>query len=193
MRHTIRFAAVSAFALTLAACGPAEKAPAAEDDAAMAAAGADAATDAGADAAPVDATETPVAGETPADGATATPSATPTAAASAAAAAPAAPAAAPAVAMAPPAAFTQCRGCHSVSPGQNGIGPTLAGIHGNRAGAVAGFTYTDGMRTSGLVWNDANLDRYLTDPQGVVPGTMMAIGPLDATQRRAIIAYLKTL
>ena len=95
--------------------------------------------------------------------------------------------------MTPPAAFTQCRVCHSVSPGQNGIGPSLAGIHGNRAGAVAGFTYTDGMRTSGLTWNDATLNRYLTDPQGTVPGTMMAIGPLDATQRAAIIAYLKTL
>lgn len=194
MRHTIRFAAVSAFALTLAACGPAEKAPAAEGDTALVDAGADDVADAGADAAPVDATETPVAGETPAADATATPTATPSAAASAAAA-PAAPAAAPTqvAAMAPPAAFNQCRVCHAVAPGQNGIGPTLAGIHGNRAGAVAGFTYTDGMRTSGLVWNDANLDRYLADPQGTVPGTMMAIAPLDATQRRAIIAYLKTL
>lgn len=95
--------------------------------------------------------------------------------------------------MAPPAAFTQCRVCHSVAPGQNGIGPSLAGVHGNRAGTVAGYGYTDGMRTSGLTWNDATLDRYLADPQGVVPGTMMAIGPLDATQRRAIIAYLKTI
>ena len=95
--------------------------------------------------------------------------------------------------MAPPAAFNQCRVCHAVAPGQNGIGPSLAGVHGNRAGTVAGYGYTDGMRTSGLTWNDATLDRYLADPQGVVPGTMMAIGPLDATQRRAIIAYLKTI
>lgn len=95
--------------------------------------------------------------------------------------------------MAPPAAFTQCRVCHSVEPGQNGIGPSLAGIYGQRAGQVAGFTYTAGMRSSGLTWNDATLDRYLSDPQGVVPGTTMAIGPLDAAQRRAIIAYLKTL
>jgi len=182
MRHTVRFAAVSAFALAVAACGPAEE-PAIDESEVVA----DEVTDV---AAPVG-EETPVAEETPTDEASPTPE--PTATTPGAAATPTvAPSAAP-VAMAAPAAFTQCRVCHSVSPGQNGIGPSLAGIHGNRAGAVAGFTYTDGMKNSGLTWNDATLDRYLTDPQGVVPGTMMAIGPLDAAQRRAIIAYLKTL
>jgi cytochrome c len=184
MRHTVRFAAVSAFALALAACGPAEEperdeADVAADDVAVDTAEAvDPLAEAG--------EETPAAEETPADGASPTPTAT-------ASAAPAAAPAATPVAMAPPAAFNQCRVCHAVAPGQNGIGPSLAGIHGNRAGQVAGFTYTDGMKNSGLTWNDANLNRYLTDPQGVVPGTTMAIGPLDATQRAAIIAYMKTL
>lgn len=186
MRHTYHFAAVSALALVLAACGPAEE-PAGEDPAAAPAGEAAAEV-------PAAGEETPAATETPAGDETASPTPTPTASASAAAAAPApTPTPTQVAAVARPAAFTQCVVCHSVEPGQNGIGPSLAGIHGNRAGQVAGFSYTPGMRSSGLTWNDATLDRYLTDPQGVVPGTMMAIGPLDATQRRAIIAYLKTL
>lgn len=183
MRHTVRFAAVSAFALALAACGPAEEPEVDEADVATGGLAVDAA-----DPLPAAGEETPAAEETPADGASPTPTPTTTAGA-----APAAVPTATPVAMAPPAAFAQCRVCHAVAPGQNGIGPSLAGIHGNRAGQVAGFTYTDGMKNSGLVWNDANLNRYLTDPQGVIPGTTMAIGPLDATQRAAIIAYMKTL
>jgi len=83
--------------------------------------------------------------------------------------------------------------CHSVQRGQNGIGPSLAGVAGRRAGTLAGFTYTDGMKNLGVTWNDANLDRYLSGPSAMVPGTTMAIGPLSAGDRRAIIAYLKTL
>lgn len=64
---------------------------------------------------------------------------------------------------------------------------------GRRAGTLAGFTYTDGMKNLGVSWNDANLDRYLAGPSAMVPGTTMAIGPLSAGDRRAIIAYLKTL
>lgn len=179
MRNTVRFAAVSAFALALVACGPSEEPAVDEADVA-----ADDMTGDVVDTLPDAAEPTPEATETPADEATPTPAAS--------ASATPVPAAVPTVAAAP-AAFTQCRVCHSVSPGQNGIGPSLAGIHGNRAGAVTGFTYTDGMKNSGLTWNDATLNRYLTDPSGVVPGTMMAIGPLDAAQRAAIIAYLKTL
>ncbi len=95
--------------------------------------------------------------------------------------------------MTAPASFAQCGVCHSVQPGQNGIGPSLAGVAGRRAGSVAGFSYTNGMKNLGVNWTDANLDRYLTNPQAMVPGTTMAIGPLNAGERRAIIAYLKTL
>lgn len=129
------------------------------------------------------ATDTPAGPETPAPDATAseTPSPTPTPTATTAA-------------VTEPAAFAQCKACHSVEPGKNGIGPTLAGIWGDRAGVVPGFEFSDAMKNSGLVWNQANLDRYLTDPRGVVPGTKMAFGGVkDAGQRQAIINYLRTL
>ena len=74
------------------------------------------------------------------------------------------------------------------------IGPSLAGVFGRRAGTLPGFEFSQAMKDSGLTWNQANLDRYLTDPRGVVPGTTMAYGGVkDAAQRQAVINYLKTL
>ena len=93
-----------------------------------------------------------------------------------------------------PAAFAVCKACHSVEPGKNGIGPSLAGIWGEKAGDVPGFEFSDAMKASGLTWNQATLDRYLTDPRGVVPGTKMAFGGVgDAAKRQAIIDYIKGL
>ena len=78
--------------------------------------------------------------------------------------------------------------------GKNGIGPTLAGVFGARAGHIAGFDYSEAMESSGLTWNQGNLDRYLADPKGVVPGTKMAYpGLKDAAKRKAMVDYLKTL
>jgi cytochrome c2 len=145
-------------------------------------------------AAPEEATETavpaaaPAAGETPAVEAPAAAAATPAPAPSASAtvAAAAAPAA--------PAAFNQCKVCHSVEKGKQGIGPSLAGIYGTKAGDVAGFEFSSAMEQSGLTWNEATLDKYLTDPRALVPGTKMSFGGLkDAAKRKDVIDYLKTL
>jgi cytochrome c len=129
--------------------------------------------------------ETPAPGETPIPAATPseTPSPTPT------------PTATPTqAAVTPPTVFNQCAACHSTERGEHGIGPSLAGVFGRRAGTAAGFEFTQAMKDSGLTWNQAGLDRYLTDPRGVVPGTTMAYnGVKDAAQRQAVINYLKTL
>ena len=90
--------------------------------------------------------------------------------------------------------FGRCKACHAVEPGKTGIGPSLAGIWGEEAGEVDDFEYSEAMEHSGLVWNQANLDKYLADPRGVVPGTKMAFGGVkDAAKRQEIINYLKTL
>jgi len=87
-----------------------------------------------------------------------------------------------------------CNICHDVVAGKNRVGPTLFGVVGRKAGTEAGFTYSDGMKGSGLTWDAATLDRYLTDPRGVVSGTKMTYGGLkNEEQRRDLIAYLQTL
>ena len=87
-----------------------------------------------------------------------------------------------------------CAICHTVEAGKNKIGPSLAGIVGRKSGAEAGFTYSDGMSSAGLTWDEATLDKYLANPREVVPGNkMMFPGVKNPDERRAIIAYLKTL
>jgi cytochrome c len=93
-----------------------------------------------------------------------------------------------------PAAFAQCAACHSVEPGKNGVGPSLAGVFGSKAGSVAGYNYSPANKNSGLTWDEATLDEYLTAPMKKLPGTKMSYGGMsDPTQRKAVIEYMKTL
>jgi cytochrome c len=104
------------------------------------------------------------------------------------------PAATTAAADKKPLAFAQCMSCHAVEPGKHGVGPSLAGVFGTKAGSVAGFSYSDANKNSGLTWDEATLDTYLTSPAKLVPGTKMTfVGMPDAAKRKEVIDYLKTL
>src|SRR4051812_21567264 len=74
-----------------------------------------------------------------------------------------------------------------------GQGPLLAGVVGRRAASLPNFGYTAALSASGLTWDQASLDRFLTNPLAAVPGTNMVIPVPDATDRRDIIAFLGTL
>lgn len=93
----------------------------------------------------------------------------------------------------PPAAFQQCLSCHSVEPGQNRIGPSLAGVFGHHAASVPGFNYSPALKGSGITWDRASLDSWITAPMKMVPGTRMVIGVPNPEAREAIIDYLETL
>ncbi len=92
-----------------------------------------------------------------------------------------------------PAAFNQCAVCHKVEKGgSNGVGPNLHGIVGTKAGAVAGYSYSDALKGWGQNWTEANLDKFLANPRALVPGTKMAYsGMTDAAQRKEVIEWLK--
>ena len=93
-----------------------------------------------------------------------------------------------------PATFAQCAACHAVEAGKNGVGPSLAGVFGSKAGSVAGYSYSDANKNSGLTWDEATLDTYLTNPMKMVPGTKMTFAGISDPQKRAdLIAYLGTL
>jgi cytochrome c len=88
----------------------------------------------------------------------------------------------------------ECVDCHSVSKStKNKKGPSLVGIFGAKAAAVAGATYSDALKASGLVWNAENLDAYIKNPKSVVPGggTMKYDGLPDPSARAALIDFLK--
>ena len=88
-----------------------------------------------------------------------------------------------------------CQACHSLEPGgAHLVGPNLAGIFGRPAGTAAGFSnYSPALLRSGIVWSTAELDRWLADPAGFLPGTAMAFtGYQLAADRSALIAFLVT-
>jgi len=90
-------------------------------------------------------------------------------------------------------AYAQCAVCHSID-GTNGVGPSLQGVVGRKAGAFAGFRYSRAMKGADIAWDDKLLDAYLADPQKTVPGNVMPFsGIADAKQRADLVAYLKTL
>src|SRR5205823_11184567 len=77
----------------------------------------------------------------------------------------------------------QCAACHTVKPGVNGFGPSLAGVVGRPAGKAPGYTYTGAMASSGLIWDEATLDAFLTSTTQKVPGTSMPVALPDAHVR----------
>jgi len=83
----------------------------------------------------------------------------------------------------------RCTGCHALQGDREG--PRLAGVFGRKAGAIAGFTYSPGLKKSGLTWNDATLDRWLSDPDLVVRDNNMSFSVPKAAERRDLIAFLK--
>lgn len=86
---------------------------------------------------------------------------------------------------------TNCAVCHSTDPGTNKLGPSLAGVVGRKSASLADYSYSPAMMKAGLTWDKATLDKYLTDPQAMVPGTKMLFpGLKDADDRKALIDYL---
>jgi cytochrome c len=92
-----------------------------------------------------------------------------------------------------PAEFTACAVCHSTD-GSEGTGPTLKGVVGRTSGTVAGFRYSRAMKSAGITWDAVALERYLADPQGLVPGNVMPFAGVEQGEARArIVAYLMAL
>lgn len=90
--------------------------------------------------------------------------------------------------------FAQCRACHSVDAGKNGLGPSLNGVVGRKAASAEGFkTYSPAMQNSGITWTEENLKKYIADPKGFVPGNRMVfVGLKKPEDVDNVIAYLKT-
>lgn len=87
----------------------------------------------------------------------------------------------------------QCASCHTIEAGKNGFGPSLAAVLGRKSGGLAGFTYSPAMAQAGLIWDEKNLDEFLTSSTVKVPGTSMPVALPSATDRANVIAYLETL
>ncbi len=92
--------------------------------------------------------------------------------------------------------FQRCYACHSLIPAERGLsGPTLRGDFGRRAGTLDEFDYSQAIREAGrhgLVWTEETLDRFLEDPESLIPGVRMGgVRLRDPGERRALIRWLR--
>lgn len=87
----------------------------------------------------------------------------------------------------------RCGTCHGTAgEGRKGLGPSLKGLVGRKA-ASTDFNYSAALKKSGLTWNTATLDSFITAPMKKVPGTRMVIAVPDAKQRGDLLAFLATV
>jgi len=89
--------------------------------------------------------------------------------------------------------FLQCRACHSLEAGgANKVGPNLHGFLGRKAGLAPGFSYSDAVAQSGIVWSAEALDHWLERPSDFLPGNRMVfVGIRKPEDRANLIAYLQ--
>ena len=86
-----------------------------------------------------------------------------------------------------------CGTCHVLRPDDNRLGPTLHGIIGRKSGSVASYgNYSTSMKSANIVWDAATLDKFIEDPEAIVPGNGMKpyAGNKDGDARAKIIGFL---
>ena len=84
--------------------------------------------------------------------------------------------------------YRGCMGCHSLD--ENDLGPRHRGVVGRQAGTVPGYAYSQALKNAHVVWDPLSLDRWLTNPQDLVPGAKMYFSLSSAQDRADVIAFL---
>jgi cytochrome c2 len=88
--------------------------------------------------------------------------------------------------------FQDCAACHKLETGANNVGPSLHGVFTRKAGELTDFRYSPAIKRSGITWTPETLDKFIADPQAVVPGNRMPYaGMASPSDRSDLIAYLQ--
>jgi cytochrome c len=85
--------------------------------------------------------------------------------------------------------YRGCEDCHSID--KNEVGPMHRGVFGRPASTVPGYNYSLALKKSNIVWTEDNLDKWLTNPQSLVPGAKMFYKVNNPQDRADLIAFLK--
>ena len=88
--------------------------------------------------------------------------------------------------------FQDCAACHKLEAGANNVGPSLHDIFTRKAGELTDFRYSPAIKRSGIAWTPETLDKFIADPQAMVPGNRMPYAGMASPGDRAdLIAYLQ--
>ena len=87
-----------------------------------------------------------------------------------------------------------CRTCHTIKEGDNRLGPNLYKILGRKVGSVPNYVYSSAMRSADFVWDKEKIDRFIENPDTVVPGNKMKpYDGLASAERAKLISFLESL
>jgi cytochrome c len=89
--------------------------------------------------------------------------------------------------------FAHCAPCHSIRPGENKFGPSLAGIYGRKSATEPGYSYSSALKALNVTWDEKTLDEWLQGPAKFARGTKMVYAVPEEKDRQDVIAYLKAL
>jgi cytochrome c2 len=90
--------------------------------------------------------------------------------------------------------FVDCASCHSLTAGENGVGPSLAGVIGRKAATLDDYRYSPALKRSNIVWSPQTLETFIADPQKAVPANRMPYaGMTNVSERADLIAYLQKM
>jgi cytochrome c len=84
---------------------------------------------------------------------------------------------------------SRCIACHSLD--ENRVGPKHRGVYGRKAGSVPDFAYSRALVASKIVWSDTTLNRWLINPEALIPGQRMNFQVQSADDRADLIAFLR--
>lgn len=88
-----------------------------------------------------------------------------------------------------------CRTCHTTKEGDNRLGPHLHKIIGRKAGSLPDYAYSSAMKGAGFVWDKEKLERFIANPDELVPGNSMKpySGLASADDRTKIVSFLQSV
>jgi len=83
----------------------------------------------------------------------------------------------------------RCTGCHALT--ENHEGPQLHGVYGRTSGTAENFAYSAAVKNARIVWDETSLERWLADPDELIPGNDMDFLVAKPQERRDLISYLR--